>query len=74
MFIEVHVTTKASSNQIIKDEESGIYRLRTTEAPEHGKANEKVIELLAKELAVPKSKLTIVSGLTWKKKLVKIEK
>lgn len=74
MLIEVHVTTKASSNQIIKDDESGIYRVRTTEAPERGKANEKVIELLAKELKVPKSKLSITSGLTWKKKLVKIEK
>jgi len=74
MIIEVHVTTKASSNQVVKDLAAGVYRVRTTAAPERGEANKKVLELLADELGVPKSKLTIVNGLTWKKKLVRIEK
>ena len=74
MLIEVHVTPKASTNQIIKDLGAGIYRVRTTAAPEKGEANKKVLELLAQELKLPKSKLTIVSGLTSKRKLVRIEK
>jgi uncharacterized protein (TIGR00251 family) len=44
-------------------------------APPHdGKANEKVIELLAKHFSTAKRNVEIISGMTSKKKIVEIEK
>jgi uncharacterized protein (TIGR00251 family) len=44
--------------------ESGRLKIRITTPPEKGKANEAVVELLAKNLKVPKSSIKIVSGHT----------
>lgn len=71
---EVTVTPKASSNRIKADVVDGVLQLKVyvTVPPEDGKANKAVIELLAKELRVPKSSLTIVSGLQSRRKVVRI--
>ena len=42
----------------------GALKLSVTAAPEKGKANEAVIALLARSLAVPASALSLVSGQT----------
>lgn len=69
--ISIRVTPKASSNRI-KHEEDGTIRVYVTTAPEDGKANKKVIELLSKEFKIPKSRLEIIRGATSKDKVVKI--
>ena len=47
-------------------------KISVTAAPEHGKANEAVIALLAEEWGVAKSAISVVSGATGRRKLVEI--
>lgn len=53
--------------------EDGIYRASVTAAPEDGKANAAVAELLARALGVAKSRLTLVRGATSRDKLFRLE-
>ncbi|HPI67159.1 MAG TPA: DUF167 domain-containing protein [bacterium] len=71
MLLNIKVIPKSSLNQVIKQTD-GSYKIKITTAPEQGRANKKVIALLAKELKVSKSSLEIVQGLTSRNKLVKI--
>lgn len=75
--VQVRVTTRASGNHIKKVENadgSMLIKAYVTAVAEGGKANEAVIGLLAKELNVPKSALTIVQGHTSRNKLLRIDK
>jgi uncharacterized protein (TIGR00251 family) len=74
--IEVHVSPKASANKIKPEiyEEKLRLRVYVTVAPEDGKANEAVIKLLAKELRLAKSSLTIVQGLKSRNKIIRIHR
>ncbi len=47
-------------------------KVAVTAAPEKGKANEAVIELLAKRLRLPKSALSVVRGQTSTQKVIEI--
>jgi len=47
-------------------------KLSVTTAPEKGKANEAVIELLAEVLGLPKSRISIVRGHGQSQKLVEV--
>ncbi len=49
---------------------AGMLRVRVTQAPEKGKANAAVVTLLSEALAIPKSRLEILSGATSTKKRV----
>jgi uncharacterized protein YggU (UPF0235/DUF167 family) len=71
----IRVTPRAASNRIKveqKDDGTSLIRVYVTTVSEDGKANKAVIELLAKELDLPKSSLQIVQGLTSKDKIVRI--
>ena len=46
---------------------------RVTAVPEKGKANKALIELLAKSLRVPKSSISMISGDTSRKKILRID-
>mgnify|MGYP001592543992 CR=1 FL=1 len=59
--IRVRATTKAKSEKV-EEISPGIFRVRTTEAPEKGKANARITELLAKHLGVPRSGIYLKSG------------
>ena len=48
----------------IRGEHDGALRVAVTQAPEKGKANKAIAELLAKKLAVRKSQVELVSGET----------
>lgn len=72
----VRVTPKASSNRItVEDQGDGLYLVRAyiTTVPEDGKANKAVIKLLAKEMGVAKSALTIIKGAKDRNKLVQVD-
>ena len=49
------------------------WKVRVTEAPERGRANEAVLRLLAETLALPRTALTLVSGHGGREKVVSIE-
>jgi uncharacterized protein len=48
------------------------WKVRVTEAPERGRANEAVIRLLAETLALPRSAVTLISGHGGREKVVQL--
>lgn len=72
MIIEVKVIPKSSQNQVVGFE-GDVLKIKCTAAPEKGKANAAVIELLSKYYDVPKSAITILRGKTSAKKMVEIK-
>jgi len=48
------------------------WKVRVTEAPERGRANEAVLRLLADALAVPRDHVTLVSGHGGREKIVEL--
>lgn len=48
----------------IRDVQDGMLKVSVTQAPEKGKANKAVIELLAKKLGLKKSQFELLSGET----------
>ncbi|WP_348663787.1 DUF167 family protein [Chlamydia vaughanii] len=71
--LEVKVTPKSKENKIVGFEGETL-KIRVTEAPEKGKANEAVIALLAKALSLPKRDVTLISGETSRKKRILLPK
>lgn len=72
----VRVTPKASSNRIkVATLEDGSLQVRVyvTTVPENGKANQAVIKLLAKEMGLAKSSLSIIRGAGERNKLIQID-
>ena len=55
------------------DDGSAWLRAKVTAVPEDGKANKALVQLLAKWLRVPKSSISIISGETARKKILRIE-
>ena len=66
----IRVTPHAKQNKVV--ESDGVLRVYTTVAPENGRANSAVIELLSDYLDVPKSKIKILKGLAGRDKVVAI--
>jgi uncharacterized protein (TIGR00251 family) len=48
------------------------WKVRVAAAPERGKANDAVLDLLATTLAVPRANLTLVSGSSSRNKIVEL--
>lgn len=48
--------------------EDGILRVSVTQAPEKGKANKAIIELLSRELGLKKSQIELITGETAQQK------
>ncbi len=48
------------------------WKVRVTEAPERGRANEAVLRVLADALAIPREALTLVSGHGGREKIVEL--
>lgn len=75
--LSVRVTPRASANRIKAEEQPDgalLLRVYVTTVPENGKANEAVIALLAKELGLAKSALTITHGVTDRNKIIRIKR
>jgi uncharacterized protein len=69
---EVRVNPKSSFNRIKVEEFGQGLRIKiyVTAAPEDNKANEATLQLLAKELGIPKTSLSIVQGLHSRTKVI----
>ena len=63
-----------SKQQKIEELADGSLNVHLKSPPIDGKANEELIKLLAKKFDVPKSSITIKSGVTSRKKLIIIDK
>lgn len=70
--LKVKVIPKASRNEIVGFEDN-VLKVKLTAAPEKGKANQALIDLLSKKLKIPKSKITIIRGATSSLKTLEID-
>ena len=69
--LKIKVTPKASRNAIIGWHAESL-KIAVTAAPDKGKANTAVQDLLARQLGLAKSKIQITTGLTQANKTVEI--
>lgn len=72
MRFSVKVKTNAKENKVIKDKIID-FLVYTKDPAIENKANQSVINILAKFLEVPKSQISIVKGLKSKNKVVEIK-
>ncbi|RPJ09803.1 MAG: DUF167 domain-containing protein [Deltaproteobacteria bacterium] len=72
--MKISIKVKPNSRES-RVEEAGPSQLlvKVKAPPREGKANQEVIESLARHFGVPKSRVTIVAGLKSSKKVVNIE-
>lgn len=71
--MQKRVKVKPSKQQNIKEEADGSLTVNLKSPPLDGKANQELIKLLAERFDLPKSRITIKSGLSSKQKLIAIE-
>ena len=71
MIINVKVKPNDSKNEV-KQLDNNNFEVKTTATPENGKANQSVVELLAKFFRVGKTKITIIKWQTERVKVVEI--
>jgi uncharacterized protein YggU (UPF0235/DUF167 family) len=71
MRIYVKVSPRSGRNEVRKISDAE-YKVWVAAAPEKGKANEAVVELIAKFLNVSKSSVNIAGGRTSKTKIIDI--
>jgi uncharacterized protein (TIGR00251 family) len=70
--LAIRVTPRARRDEIVEVLEDQTVKIRLTAPPVEGKANEALVEFLAKVLGIPQSKIEIVAGQTGRDKLVSI--
>ena len=70
MKTKIKVIAGSSCDRVIQ--EDGFLKVKTTTPPSKGKANKKVVELLADYFKVSKSDVDIIKGLTSSNKIVNI--
>jgi len=68
--LQVKVFPKASRQELI--EKDGVLKAYVTAAPDKGKANKALIELIAERYKVAKSRVVIVTGETGRNKIVEV--
>ncbi|MDP8259215.1 MAG: DUF167 domain-containing protein [Candidatus Aadella gelida] len=72
MKLEIKVFPKSKTEKVVRSEE--IVKVYINAAPDKGKANKAVIDLLAKEYGVKKRDVTIIKGTTSRNKVIAINK
>jgi len=72
MKINITVKPNAKVSEVIKIDENN-FKIKVDAPPSDGKANERLIEILAKHFKVSKSSIHIIKGLKSKNKIVEID-
>ena len=72
MQINVKVKPSAGRNEIKKIDDTH-FEVKVTVPPEKGRANERTIELLSKYFKIPKSKICLIKGETYREKVFEID-
>lgn len=71
IFLNVNVVPRASRSEVV-GEVNGVLKVRIAAPPVDGAANEELIKVLAKKFGVGKSRVSVVSGLSSRRKRVRI--
>ncbi|MDG7011003.1 MAG: DUF167 domain-containing protein [Nitrososphaerota archaeon] len=69
MLLKVHVVPNAGKAKVARVD-YGTLEVRVDERPERGRANKRLLEILADYFGVPKSKVTLVAGARSRDKIV----
>ena len=72
MKFSIKVKTNAKKNSVEKLDDDN-FLVQVTTSPQKGKANDKIIELLADHFDIAKSRIQIIRGLTAKQKTIEIK-
>ena len=72
MTLRVKVIPRSAKSEVTGQMPDGTWRVKIAAPPEKGKANDALIELLAKHFRVARSAVSIVSGHSAPLKLVRI--
>ena len=70
--VRLRVSPGARRNELVGRFGEG-WKVRVAAPPEGGRANDAVLDLLARELSLPRRSLSIVSGQTAREKVVQME-
>jgi hypothetical protein len=70
--IVVTVSPGASRSELVGRHGDG-WKARVAAAPERGRANEALLDLLAATLDLPRNRLAVVGGRTARRKIVEVE-
>jgi uncharacterized protein (TIGR00251 family) len=70
--IQVKVLPRSSKDQIVGQDQQGIFKLKLTAPPVQGRANKALKEFLSKRLGVAKTNIEIISGERLRLKTVQI--
>ncbi|UCG20619.1 MAG: YggU family protein [Deltaproteobacteria bacterium] len=70
--IKVQVQTRASRDEVVGPYGDSL-KVRITAAPVAGAANKHLLKFLAKQLKIPQSQLSLISGATSKTKSISIQ-
>jgi len=70
--LAIRVTPRARRDEVVEVLADHTIKIRLTAPPVEGKANQALIEFLAKILGVPEAKIEIIAGATGRDKLVSI--
>jgi uncharacterized protein (TIGR00251 family) len=70
--VRLRVSPGAKRNELVGRHGEG-WKVRVAAPPEGGRANDAVLDLLARELSLPRRSLSIVSGQATREKVVQME-
>jgi uncharacterized protein (TIGR00251 family) len=70
---QIHVTPKSRANEITVSRADRSVRIRVTAAPEDGRANQAVLDLLRERLGVPRDQVRVAGGATSRRKWIEVD-
>lgn len=70
--IKVKISAGAKTEKV-EEVEPDVFKIRVSAPPEKGKANNRVAELLAEYFKIPRSKVCLISGATYREKVFSVE-
>ena len=73
MRLQIYVTPKSRANEITVSRAERSVRIRVTAAPEDGRANQAVLELLRERLGVPRDQIRVAGGATSRRKWIEVD-
>ena len=70
--VNVRVTPRASADEVRELDDAGVLHVRVTAPPAEGRANERVVALVARALGIPRRDVIIVAGQRGRDKQVEL--
>ncbi len=72
MYIQVKVIPRSVQTEFVERMDDDTLKIRLKAIPEKGRANEELIRFLSKSLSIQRSEISIISGHTDTRKLLKV--